>query len=140
MARQKAHASRAGPDGAKLVWPNSTRDQTPPLAVVATRVEAAASRFCSAILQPLSLQFLGSQVHLNLLIKMIPSVPDESARIVGMVFREKQQTLLVDLSQTEPYFEVMILNSYLWKKFFLIVYNFPMFEVVCKNHVFRDSL
>ena len=71
------------------------------------------------------------KVHLNLLFKMVPYVSDESARIVSTYFRAKMKILQVDPSQTEPYFEVTISNSYSWKKkCFPPVYNFPMFEVV----------
>ena len=48
----------------------------------------------------------------TLLFKMVPSVPDESAWIVGTLFHAKIETLQVDLSQQEPYFEVAIPNSY----------------------------
>ena len=52
------------------------------------------------------------QVPLELFLKMVPSVPGESARIVDMHFCVKGQTLLVDPNQMEPYFEVTISNSY----------------------------
>ena len=52
------------------------------------------------------------QIYLDLLMKMVPSIPDESARIVDMHFRAKTETLQVDLSQTKPYFEVTTLDSY----------------------------
>ena len=56
--------------------------------------------------------FLFQQVHLNLLFKMVPYVPDESVRIVGPLFYVKMKTLQVDPSQMESYFEVTIPNSY----------------------------
>ena len=52
-------------------------------------------------------------IPLNLLVVMVSSIGDESARIVGTYFHAKTKTLQVDPSQKEPYFEVMILNSYL---------------------------
>ena len=50
------------------------------------------------------------------LFKMVLFVSDESVRIVGTHFCVEQQTLPIDLSQTEPYFEVTISNSYSWRK------------------------
>ena len=65
---------------------------------------------------PCSGEFDGSsksqQAYLNLLFNIVPSIPDESAQIVGTYFCLKTKTLLVDLSQTESFFKVMILNSH----------------------------
>ena len=54
---------------------------------------------------------------------------------------QKQQTLPVDLTQIESYFEVMISNLYLWWEMLSNVYNMSMFEVVCKRLYFsRQSV
>ena len=58
--------------------------------------------------------FGSQQVHLSLLMKMVPSIPNEGVQIVSMHFREKDKTLSVNLSQTEPYFELSISYLYLW--------------------------
>ena len=51
--------------------------------------------------------------HLNMLVKMEPSILDKGARIVGMhALLCKNETLQVDLSQMEPYFEIMAPTSY----------------------------
>ena len=52
------------------------------------------------------------QIPLDLFIKMVPFVLNESAWIVDMHFYAKTKTLQVDLSQMEPYFEIVILNSH----------------------------
>ena len=46
------------------------------------------------------------------LFKMVPFVPDKSAKIIDMYFCAITETLQVDLSQTEPYFDVTIPNSH----------------------------
>ena len=55
-------------------------------------------------------------IPLSLLFIMEPSVCDESGQIVGTFSNENGKILLVDPSQTKPYFEVKILNPYSWKK------------------------
>ena len=57
-------------------------------------------------------QFIVLTSSLNSLLKTVPSVSEKCARIIGMYFHTKTKTLQVDSSQTEPYFEVTILNSY----------------------------
>ena len=68
-----------------------------------------------------SLASLGSQLGcqstlLNLLVVMVSSVHDEIVWIVGTLFVQNEEILKVDPSQTEPSFEVTILNPYSWGK------------------------
>ena len=56
------------------------------------------------------------QVHLDLLIKMVSSITDESVRIISTYFCAKIKTLQVNQSQTKTYFEVTMPNSYSWRK------------------------
>ena len=70
------------------------------------------------------------QIYLNLLFKMVPSIPNESVRIIGTHFRAKMKTLQVNPSQTEPYIEVTIQIHTRDKKLFPTVYSLPMFEVI----------
>ena len=69
-------------------------------------------------------------------LKIFTFFPTESVQIFDTYFCVKTKTLQVDLSQTEDYFEVIIPNSYRDKKFFPKIYNFPMFEIVCKKSHF----
>ena len=59
---------------------------------------------------------LPKQVPLDFIVAMVPFIPDESARLLAHFFVQKRKTLLVDSSQIEPYFGIMISNSYLWQK------------------------
>ena len=57
------------------------------------------------------------------------------------IFVQKRRTLAVDLSQTKPYFEVTISNSYLvtkngFQRYIICLY----LKALAKSHVFRDNL
>ena len=71
----------------------------------------------------------------KLLSKMTPKL---SSFVVGKIgtFYRANRTLNLDLSQTEPYFEVTIPNHNRGKKCFPTVYNLTMFELVCKKLLF----
>ena len=72
---------------------------------------------------------------------MVPFVLNESARITGMHFCAKAETLQVDSGQKDPYFEVTIPNLYSWQKILSMVYNLPMFGIVYKkSHFLRQTV
>ena len=71
------------------------------------------------------------QIYIDLFFKMVPSVPNDSVRIIGTYFRTKIETLQVDPSQMEPYIEVTIRIHNRDKKCFPTVYS-----VFCKKSHF----
>ena len=83
------------------------------------------------------------QVSLGLLIKMVPSVPEESTWIVGTYFHAKMANFA---DWSEPNGALFWGNALKFilvvKKVFPTVYNMPMFEVVCKkkSHFSRQSV
>ena len=79
------------------------------------------------------------QVPLDLLVTMVLSVHDESARIVDTHFCAETTNFASRFEPNRALFEVMISNPYSWKKFFPMVYNMSMFGVICKkSYVFQD--
>ena len=70
---------------------------------------------------------------------MVPSVPNESAQIIARIYMQKTETLQVDPNTTEPYFEITIWIHTCNEKYFPTVYNFPIFEIVCKKSHFQDN-
>ena len=85
---------------------------------------------------------LGSQhTHLDLLVKMVSSVPDESARIICTYFRAKTTNFV---SGSEPNGALFWGNDF---KFILVVKNAFQRCLIClclksfaKSHIFQDKL
>ena len=99
-------------------WHQLVKDQLRggQFAIVAARATFVAKSWISGIVLLCSITPTAGSVsqhnHLDLLFKMVPSIPKESSRIIDMHFCVKRQIFQVDLSQREPYFEVTISNLY----------------------------
>ena len=111
MAYHRTQAGGGEPEDAEVDAASSVRCETLSLEVAKVRDGPRLRRCSNASLRP---PFKGSSwlksVHLNTLIVMVPSIRDESDRIVGTIFCAKWRNFSVEPSQTKPYFEIAISN------------------------------
>ena len=140
---RRARASYLRSEGAELVRESFVQHGVPSLVEVTTRGRAATGRRCSVVLQPLSPLFFGLNKFISTSSsKWYPLFMTKVPISLACISVQKRQILLVDPSQMEPYFEVTILNSYLWRKIHFngikYVYDWgclhkvTFFETVCE--------
>ena len=140
MACRQTRAGGGKPEDTEVVATSFVGRETPSLEVVEARDGPAETIFkCQSPATFDGGSWLKS-ILLSLLFVIVPLFEIKMSGSMARIFVQNDETLTVDRSQTEPYFEVKILNLYSTKNDFQWYIICLCLEAFAKIHVFQEKL